>query len=224
MKRNLITLLAVFLLCLSFTGFIPNAMAAEPVTTSFSFASDTYHNGPTFTGDGPNFASNAEINLLVDLNSDNYGGLVTFLSQLQLKAELHDYRAYYIGSQWLHVWKVYSEMTFIHVNPTLNSPILAIGFKEGVLTSWSPNSNTIGETMTLQNSESADSSIYMKTYPLLNGIGVTPEHLAWSKDLAFTFTNVRYEDPGALVPIDEKGNFLYQWKAEGSFSASANLK
>lgn len=224
MKKNLITLLAIFLLCLSFTCFIPNTMAAELVSTSFSFASDTYHNGPTFTGSDATFTSNAEINLLVDLNNDNYGGLVTFLSQLQLKAELYDYRVYYIGSQWLHVWKVYSEMTFIHVNPTLNSPILTIAFKEGVLTSWSPNSNTIGETMTLQNSESADPSIYMEAYTLLNGIGITPAHLAWSKDLAFTFTNVRFEEPGALVPIDEKGNFLYKWIAEGSFSASANSK
>jgi hypothetical protein len=224
MKKNLIILSAIFLLCLSFTCFMSNAMAAEPVTTSFSFASDTYHNGPTFTGSEAFFTSNAEVNLLVDLNEDNYGGLAAFLSLLRLKAELRDYRAYYVGSQWLHVWKVYSEMTFTHVNPPLNSPILGIGFKEGVLTSWSPNSNTVGETMTLQNSESADPSIYMEAYPILNGVGVTPEHLAWSKDLAFTFTNVRFEKPGALVPIDEKGNFLYKWKAEGSFSASAYLK
>jgi hypothetical protein len=111
------------------------------------------------------------------------------------------------------------------MEPSLSNPILNIVFEEGVLTSWSPNSTSIGETMTLQNSVSANSSIYFTAYPLLNGIGVSQANLDSSQDIAFTFTNVRPdEDPDALVKIDESGHFLAKWSSEGSFSASANLK
>lgn len=222
MKKMYVALMLISLLtaCTCFS----TAMAAEPVPTYFSFASDTYHSGPTFTGAYTTFTSQAEVDLMVDLNNNNYGGLVTFLSQLQLKAQIYNHQAFLIGSQWLHVWKVYAEMTFIHVNPTLNSPILGIVFKEGVLTSWSPSATTIGETMTLQDSVSADQSIYMTAYPLLNGIGVKPEHLALSQDVAFTFTNVHpTNDSNLLVGIDKSGG-LQAWASEGSFSASAYLK
>ncbi|MHB8065226.1 MAG: hypothetical protein ACYDG2_21885 [Ruminiclostridium sp.] len=204
--------------------------AYEPITTLFSFASDTFHKGPTFKGAvGTNtFFSNAEVDLMVDLNNDSYGGLVTFISNLELKAETYNYQVFNIGPQYLHVWKVYSEMTFTHVNPSVNGQILSIGFKEGVLTSWSSSPNTLGETMTLQNSQSADQSIYMNSYPLLKGIGVPQDYLSASKDVAFTFTNVRAindnGNPDNLVNIDPKGNFKDDWKSEGSFSASATTK
>ncbi len=196
-------------------------------TASFSFASDSFDNGPTFKGAGgtSTFYSGAEVDLVVDLNEDRYGGIVTFLSNLNLKAEAYDHQVFYIGSQYLHVWKVYSEMKFSHVNPRLNTPILDIGFKEAVLTSWSPNEYTLGETMTLQTSQSADPSIYMQSYAFLNGIGIPQYSLNASKDVAFTFTNVRsVNDNGneeKLVNLDERGNFKDDWIAEGSFSASA---
>lgn len=202
-------------------------IAYEPNTTLFSFASDTFHNGPTFKGAGGTntFYSSAQVDLMVDLNNDSNGGLVTFLSNFDLKAEAYDYQVFNIGSQYLHVWKVYSEMTFTHANPYVNGQLLNIGFKEGVLTSWSSSKYNLGETMTLQNSQSADQSIYMNAYPLLNGIGVPKYYLNSSKDIAFTFTNVRAIDnngnPNNLVNIDEKGNFKDDWKSEGSFSASA---
>jgi hypothetical protein len=198
----------------------------EPNTTLFSFASDTFHNGPTFKGAGGtnSFYSGAEVDLVVDLNNDSYGGLVTILSNLSLKAETYDYQVFNFGSQYLHAWKVYSEMTFSHANFSSNSPILGIGFKEGVLTSWSSSPNTLGETMTLQNSQSADPSIYMQAYPLLNGIGIPSYYLNTSKDVAFTFTNIRSNYNGNadnLVNIDSEGKFKDDWKCEGSFSASA---
>jgi hypothetical protein len=206
------------------------AAAKEPATTLFSFASDTYHNGPTFKGNGGTntFTSDALVNLLVDVNNDLPGGIVSFMANLRLKAEAYDYRVYNIGPQYLHVWKVYSEMTFTHFDPRTNNPILGIGFKEGVLTSWSPSPYTLGETMTLQDSQSADQSIYMDAYPLLNGIGVPKEYLYTSKDLAFTFTNVRAisnnGNPNNLVNLDKEGIFKDDWKSEGSFSASASEK
>ncbi|RCX13214.1 hypothetical protein DFR58_11832 [Anaerobacterium chartisolvens] len=203
----------------------PEPYYKEPPTTLFSFASDSFNNGPTFKGMSgtSTFVSNAEVELMVDLNNDSYGGTVKFLSQLNLKAEAYDHQVFQIGPQYLHVWKVYCEMTFTHVNPSLNTPLLSIGFKEGVLTSWSPNFYSVGETMTLQNSQSADPSIYM-TPVELKAIGLTPSNVNTSKDVAFTFTNVRTladnGNPGGLVNIDNRGCFKDDWKSEGSFSAS----
>ncbi|WP_027627818.1 hypothetical protein [Ruminiclostridium cellobioparum] len=238
MKKFVSLVLILFLLASAIPCFAQEVDSTNvqliplvPPTTFFSFASDTFHSGPTFTGFGGTgtFSSKAEVDLMVDLNDDNYGGTVSFLSNLNLKAEAYDYQVYYIGSQYLHVWKVYAEMTFTHVNPgVINADILGIGFKEGVLTSWSPNSYTLGETMTLQDSQSADQSIYMNSLPLLKGIGVPQEYLDNSRDLAFTFTNVRSAtsngNPNNLVNISKEGIFKDDWKAEGSFSASASLK
>ncbi len=237
MKKFVSLVLILFLLASAIPCFAQEVdstnvqlVPLELPTTLFSFASDTYHNGPTFTGFGGSntFSSKAEVDLMVDLNNDNYGGTVTFLSNLNLKAEAYDYQVYHIGPQYLHVWKVYSEMLFTHVNPGVNADILGIGFKEGVLTSWSPNPYTLGETMTLQDSQSADQSIYMNSLPLLKGIGAPQEYLSNSKDLSFTFTNVRSiadnGNPNNLVNLSKEGIFKDDWKAEGSFSASASLK
>lgn len=82
----------------------------------------------------------------------------------------------------------------------------------------------LGETMTLQDSESADQSIIMTAYPMLIGIGVKPEFLNLSEDFAFTFTHVRSTNdysPLDLIKVDKEGNILDTWVAEGSFSASA---
>ncbi len=219
MKKSLFlfALLLVLLLIpsLSFAGEIP--------TTNFSFASDTYYNGPTFSGGKNYIKSGAEIDLMVDLNNNGIGGTVTFLSRLDLKAETHSYQVFFIGSQYLHMWKVYAEMTFVHLNDPIFPPLLTIAFKEGLLTSWSPSPYTLGETMTLQNSQSADPSIYMFPHPLLNGIGVSKYHLGASRDIAFTFTNVRTLDTGGLVKLSKSGYFENEWIAEGSFSASGGL-
>lgn len=196
-------------------------------TASFSFASDSFHNGPTFTGTARTntFYSDAMVDLMVDVNNDINGGIVTFLSNLNLKAEAREHKVFEYGGQYLHVWKVSSDMQFTHVNPRLNTPILGIGFKDAVLTSWSPNLYTLGETMTLQTSLSADPSVYMKAYTLLEGIGVPQNTIDYSRDIAFTFTNVRAanynENEERLVNLDEEGNFKDDWIAEGSFSASA---
>lgn len=215
----------IFLLMLiSVLLFIPViSLAGEIPTTNFSFASDTYHNGPTFTGAKNYIKSGAEIDLMVDLNNDGIGGTVTFQSRLDFKAETHSYQVIFVGSQYLHMWKVYAEMTFVHRNDPTFPPLLTIAFKEGLLTSWSSSPYTLGETMTLQNSRSADPGIYMFPHPLLNGIGVSKYHLGASRDVAFTFTNVRAFDTNDLVKISKSGYFDSEWRSEGSFSASARL-
>jgi|GEM_PF-2030690 len=233
MKRIISGILIIFLLASGIPCFAQEVdskvilpIPYEPTTTLFSFASDSNHNGPTFKGYAgtTTIAGGAEVDLLIDTNNDNYGGLITILSNFNLKGEGYDYNVFNIGSQYLHVWKFYSEMNFTQASANASKDILGIGFKEGVLTSWSPSPYTLGETMTLQCSQSADPSIYMNAYPLLNGIGIPAYYLSGSKDVAFTFTNVRSLEPNGnvnnLVNLS-KGIFKDDWKAEGSFSASA---
>ncbi|NLW46397.1 MAG: hypothetical protein GXY86_03525 [Firmicutes bacterium] len=219
MKKSLFLL--AFLLVLA---MIPSVSLANQVpTTYFSFASDTFYNGPTFSGAKNYIKSGAEIDLMVDLNNDGIGGTVTFLSRLDLKAEVHSYNVFYIGSQYLHMWKVYAKITFVHRDDPTYPPLLTIAFKEALLTSWSPKPDVLGETMTLQNNQSADPSIHMFPHPLLNGIGVKDYSLAVSRDVAFTFTNVR-TDKNELVRVSKSGYFANEWQSEGSFSASAGSK
>jgi hypothetical protein len=224
MKKILAAALSVLLLSMAMIFGFANQVFAQ-VTTTFSFASDTFHQGPTFKGEKNVITSEYEFDLMVDLNSDTYGGLVTYLTRMHLKAEMYDYCVYPVGPQFLHVWRVYADIVFTHVNANAGDPpILGIACKEAVLTSLSPSPYTIGETMTLQDSESADRSIIMTAYPLLSGIGVKPELLSISEDFAFTFTNVRSSSdlsPYELVKVDKEGNLLGIWIAEGSFSASA---
>jgi hypothetical protein len=220
MKKSLLLLFSFLLIA----TLIPSLSSANEIsTTYFSFASDTFCNGPTFSGAKNFIKSGAEIDLMIDLNNDGIGGTVTFLSRLDLKAEIRDYQVFFIGSQYLHVWKVYAEMSFVHRNDPTYPPLLTIAFKEGLLTSWSPKPDLLGETMTLQNNQNADPGIYMLPHPLLNGIGVKEYHLSASKDLAFTFTNVR-TGKNSLVQLNRSGNFMDEWCSEGSFSASASSK
>jgi hypothetical protein len=224
MKKNLVVVLSILFLSFALICGVQSPALAE-TTTTFSFASDTYHQGHTFKGEQNNIFSDSEIDLMVDLNSDTYGGLVTYHSRMRLTAQTGIYQVYAVGPQYLHVWKVSGEIVFTHINATAgNPPILTITFKEAVLTSWSPNPTTIGETMTLQDSESADESIAMTAHTLLTGIGVKPEFLTQSEDFAFTFTHVRSASGGspfALIKVDKAGNLMEPWVAEGSFSASA---
>ncbi len=233
MKRIISGILIIFLLVSGIPCFAQEVdtkailpIPYEPTTTLFSFASDSNHNGPTFKGYAgtTTIAGGAEVDFMIDTNNDTYGGLITILSNFNLKGEGYDYNVFNIGSQYLHVWKFYSEMTFSQANGGSVKDILGIGFKEGVLTSWSPSPDTLGETMTLQCNQSADQSIYMNAYALLNGIGIPSYYLSSSKDVAFTFTNVRSLEPNGninnLVNLS-KGIFKDNWKAEGSFSASA---
>lgn len=223
MKKFFIVTLSVIFLSVALICAAPHPAMAD-VTTTFSFASDTFHQGPTFTGEGLMINSESEIELMVDLNSDTYGGLVTFLSKMRIQANMHSYQIYSVGPQYLHVWKVTGEILFNHINAvTGDQPILTIQFREAVLTSWSPSPNELGESMTLQDNENADPAIIMAAQPLLVGIGVNKEFLNVSEDFAFTFTNIRLAGKTSThpIPIEKDGYIKGNWLAEGSFSASA---
>lgn len=223
MKKFFLVTLSVIFLSVALICAAPHpAMAEETIT--FSFASDTFHQGPTFKGEGNNITSESEIELMVDLNSDTYGGLVTFLSKMRIQANMHSYQIYSVGPQYLHVWKVTGEILFTHINALAGDlPLLTINFGEAVMTSWSSSPYELGGTMTLQDNESADPSIIMVPHPLLLGIGVRPDLLEFSEDFAFTFTNIRLAGKTSThpIPIEKDGYIKGNWLAEGSFSASA---
>jgi hypothetical protein len=221
MKRILV-LSMLLLVFVAWAISVNSIYAAEPLATTFSFASDTYHQGPTFKGEGNYLSSEAEVELIVDKNADEYGGPVSFLARLKFTAKLSDYQYFYVNGQYLHVWKVYGEGAFYHIDAIAGDPpILSFGFKEGALTSWSSSYAVIGETMTLQACESAN-GIYFNTEKLLDGIGVSQYRLDKGKGLAFTFTRVHPDgNPTGLIPISKTGSLRANWVAEGSFSAAA---
>jgi hypothetical protein len=192
----------------------------------FSFASDDEKNAPTFDGtqsEGRKLTGDAVIDLMVDVNNDANGGIVTF--QAKMDAEIFILQPRYgcgIGSNFFSAVQVKGTIEFSHFDPTTTLPypkILTITFTNGVLSSYSPSPLFFGETMSLEVSESVDPVIQFTCHPMLQGIGVN--NLTMSEDLAFTFTHVRTTLGGTLVGMDTMGYFMDDWKSEGSFSDSA---
>jgi len=219
MKKYTLALLMVVLTA------IPAAFAKP--TTLFSFASDDNHSYPTF-GNGSSgkiiVNSKVVVDLMVDVNGDYAGGLVTYNSEFTFYGEIRDYTLIPCGSNWLHIWKVKGEFNFTHFNGLFFYPLLKVEFSEAVLTSLSPNRDTLGETMTLQDSDSVDPSLLMTTDTILKAIDVTDAHLAYHEDFAFTFTNIKNassSNPYDLVKISG-GTIAEKWTSEGSFSAAGN--
>lgn len=189
----------------------------------FSFASDDDHDSPTWVSNGSDVLDSvAEVDLMVDFNEDASGGVVIFPTQAFLFVQLGEYKVLGFGGNFLHIWTVSGRIDFIHRDATAFSPLLTLGFSNALLTSWSPSANTLGETLTLQTSESTDPFTTMFPQTLLEGIGVTTSQTANGEDLALTFTDVRNDNENGLPRIDTKGRFLEGWKAEGSFSAAAD--
>lgn len=187
-------------------------------TVYYSFASDDHHDGPTFSGSQDYISGVAEVDLMVDNNDDTLGGQVTFLCDFDFGGQIRNHQVVAVGADFLHIWEVYSsQTTFIHVTGGF-LPILVIGIDDGVLTSISPSMNTLGETMTIQSSESVDMACVVFPLNLLaTMLGVT---YPTSEDVAYTLTNVRTAS-GGLVPLNKNGSFAESWTSEGSFSASA---
>ena len=208
------------------------AVSAQPQPTNFSFASDDNHDGPTFflfaptsldDGAGVSLDGDVNVDLVVDLNDDVNGGLVTFQSTLDFDAELYDYQIVPWGADWVHQWRARGTIYLSHLDGAAASLILRIGFDNALVTSWSADPTTLGQTVTIQDGEKIDPGILFSAGPFLTGLDVFNSTLAKGESFAFTLTNVR--DAGTLKhfpKIDTTGKFLDKWIAEGSFSASGN--
>lgn len=200
------------------------AWAKPPIY--FSFASDDYHEGPTFRGDGGEISGEARVDLMVDQQSDFEGGVVIFPSTFKLTAKMHSYQVVPLGAGFLHIWEFEGEFAFNHYDVAFGFPLLlTTRFKYAVLTSQSPSNTQAGETMTLQASQSVDGNVSFK-----DGAGVEAvlnliypdDYIARGSDFAFTFTNVRAGGSviGPPPNLSLGGKFTESWESEGSFSAS----
>jgi hypothetical protein len=194
--------------------------------TTFSFASDDHDDGPTFTSVNVNQITSAKqtvFDLIVDMNDDAAGGLVTFQALHEFDVFLYDYQVAPCGPGWLHAWKAKGVASFNHFNVNTGFPmILFINIPEGLFTSYSPFPDRLGETATLQDSNSADGLVSFIAGAQLIGIGVPQAAIDASEDFAYTFTHIRTTaNLTALPKLNSKGEFLEDWQSEGSFSAAA---
>ncbi|MEM9592955.1 MAG: hypothetical protein AAGD06_01740 [Acidobacteriota bacterium] len=206
-------------------------LASPASAVTFSFASDDNHDGPTFHG-APTFStdditdaaqmsvdSTVNVDLMVDLNDDKAGGVVTFQATMTFGGSIQIWDQASQGGKYLHSWEV-SEGTIHFAQLGTGTPILTITFESGMFSSFSPQYYYLGSTATLQSSEEVDSSIRFTAHPLLQGIGVSGTQLSTSEDFAFTFTNVRIPN-GSSLPLIRHFLFWDSWVSGGSFSAFA---
>ena len=194
--------------------------------TTFSFASDRNHDAPTFQSKGGLDILNVDdtvFDLIVDMNSDAAGGLVTFQSLHSFVVQLSDHTSTPCGAGFLHTWKAKGLVTFSHFNGNTGFPmILRIIVGEGVFSSYSPNSNTLGDTATLQESNAVSGGSIFTAGAQLIGIGVPQAAIDLQQGYAYTFTYIRDTAGNPYPAINLKtGEFTDAWVSEGSFSAGA---
>jgi len=214
MPRKTFTLFAVLLLVSAF------AWAKPPLYVSF--ASDDYHEGPTFTGLGPEIHGKARVDLMLDQQGDFEGGVVIFPSWFTFEAKIVNYKVIPWGANFLHIWDLSGSFSFNHYDLGLGSPfLLGTKFETALLTSLSPSATQAGETMTLQDSQSADASVAFQDGGPLEAVLnlVYPnDYFSLGSGFAFTFTHVRVGDFVGSPPNISGGQFKDPFKAEGSFS------
>lgn len=209
-------------LIVSLVALIFSSFGFSQRFTTFSFRSDDTHDGPVFTFyNGTSIEAKVGLDLMVDVNDDNGGGQITFQSTFVFRGEAYDYMVVPCGSNWLHVWKVKADMFFDHFDATVANRLLSVYFQEATLTSISPSPSRVGQTLTLQVSESADPSLTFKPDTILIGAGVDPNEVVEREDLAFTFTKTRGPNFSQLIPLSG-GKWKDDFTTESSFSASGS--
>lgn len=220
----------MFLRFILISLFVVGSLSAQDRTT-LSFASDDNHDGPTFTLRNtqlPNtiYIDKIGVDLIVDKNEDNNGGLIKYQTIVKFEGKLEDHQAYPYSGGYLHSWRVNGYFTFFHDDGTQGHPeLLTVKFENAVLTSFSSSYYSTGYTMTLQASEDTDPSIAFIPDTLLKAVGVDKYDFEYFENFAFTLTNIKTKEGRSSVPISRSGYFREEWTAEGSFScAGVNLK
>jgi len=210
------------IIAFTFLALVGSVFGFSQRFTTFSFASDDTHDSPVFTfHSGSAIEAKVELDLRVDVNDDNAGGQITFQSNFVFRGEAYDYMLVPCGSNWLHVWKVKAEAFFDHYDVTVANRLLSMYFEEATLTSISPSPDHLGQTLTLEVSESVDRNLTLKPDSILIGAGVHPMELVEREDLAFTFTRARDFHFKQLIPLSG-GKWKDDFTTESSFSASGS--
>ncbi|UCD74887.1 MAG: hypothetical protein JSV91_14005 [Phycisphaerales bacterium] len=188
---------------------------------SFSFASDTNPDEPTFMGQGFNIfdAGTVLVDFLVDDNLHEPGGVTEFAgSAFDFSSTIWGFESVDVGGYWVHMWFISGEFSFN------GGDLLTTAFSATLVSSLSPDPNTIGPTLTLQGSEATDPYIEFLAGAELNDIGIYNPDLVAEEAFAFTLTEIRNLDGTGLPHIDPAtGEFLEAWDAEGSYSAFATV-
>ena len=214
MSRKMLMLFAVLVL-------VGTAAWAKP-PIYVSFASDDFHEGPTFTGYGPEIHGRARVDLMLDQQGDFEGGVVIFPSWFTFEATMVNYKVIPWGANFLHIWDLKGSFSFNHYDIVLGSPfLLGTRFETALLTSLSPSATQAGETMTLQDSQSADASVAFQDggpFEAVVNLVYPDDYVALGSGFAFTFTHVRVGDFVGAPPNLSGGQFKEEFKAEGSFS------
>ncbi|MES1241739.1 MAG: hypothetical protein ABUT39_08990 [Acidobacteriota bacterium] len=214
MARKIFTLFAVLVLA----GTV--AWAKPPLYVSF--ASDDYHEGPTFTGYGAKITAKARVDLMLDQQGDFEGGVVIFPSWFTFEGEIVNYQVIPWGGNFLHIWDLGGSFSFNHYDVGLGSPfLLGTKFDHAVLTSISPNPGQAGETMTLQDAQSVDGNVVFGDggpFEAVLNLTYPNDYISLGSGFAFTFTHVRVGDFVGPPPLLSSGKFKEEFKAEGSFS------
>lgn len=211
---------------------IPTAADAQRIC--FSFASETNVDGPNFYGipgitllDGAPFNPDGLVNVRMLIQPFCDGGPLFVRPVNMFIDSIHwSYmQAPFVGNI-KHNWALRGSVVFI--DGVTGALFLQIDFETALLTSWSPFVANMGQTATLQDSEGTDPNIRFTPGPELNNImamaGFPPNMLHRNEDFAFTLTNIREVGGSApfFVPLDPAtGEWLKEWLADGSFSATA---
>lgn len=212
-------------------GIAAAGLPASAVT--LSFASDDNHDGPTFRGNSggsqPNDLNDAavlsldgtvDVDLRVDTNGDLSGGVIVLPSRFAFAGNISGFTLTARGSGWVIQWDVTGSFTF--TDTASGGLLLTVTFDNALLTTYSPNVFTLGQTATLQTSDDLDGGLTFRATSLFKELtGVGNLALSNSEDFAFTFTHIRDIDSGGGLPRIDHGLFLRNWASEGSFSAHA---
>jgi hypothetical protein len=201
--------------------FVSAAAWAKP-PIYVSFASDDFHEGPTFTGYAAEIHGKARVDLMLDQQGDFEGGVVIFPSWFTFEAKIVNYKVIPWGANFIHIWDLDGSFSFNHYDVLLGNPfLLGTKFQTALLTSLSPSATQAGETMTLQDAQSADAVVAFQDggpFEAVVNLIYPNDYVSWGSGFAFTFTHVRVGDFGTTPPNISGGLFKDEFKAEGSFS------
>lgn len=210
------------------------AVSTANASVTFSFASDSNNDGPTFFGHGTpgsptNVLTDAAafdnsgqviVGLTVDTNGDAPGGGTVFNTLFSFTGATTNYASMPFAGGFLQSWSMSGTFNFTETGSGLQ--VLAISFTNAVFTSFSPSSTTLGTTATIQDSEALDAPLtFIPGAPLI-GLGVNAAALASNEGFSFALANIRSAPAaGAPLTIGANGSWLQQWVSEGSFAAAA---
>lgn len=222
----------LFSLCAISAGVLISASTANAAIT-FSFASDTNPDGPTFNGftpagggntlrDGAPFDSSGavEVGLLVDANGDLPGGATTFTSRLLFNGSTTGYNVTGFGGAFTHSWTMTGSIEFIETGSNLT--VLTINFTNALFSSFSDSMANLGTSATIQGNRLTDPSLSFVAGQPLNGLGITSASLSANQSFGFSLSDIRTAAGGASpVEVGLNGSWPTAWISEGSFSAAA---